>query len=151
MHLRLLAIVGLIFTSPCWAQTQSNAMEAAVLGVIEKFYDNDDVLYRKSLSERGRTKRDVDLILASAYEKLATCLVRAAEAQAREQGLPVDVVLRGISEEIITDEADTKTMSQLDWNSLNEKQAPCSRKFDNEIKLAVKKSDQSHRKSAVSD
>lgn len=138
MHLRLLAVVGIMFTGPCWAQTQSDTIEAAILGVIEKFYESGDIYHRKSLTEQGRTERDVDQILDSAYMNLATCFVLAAEAQAREQGLPVDVVLRGISEEIIIDEADTKTMLQLDWDSLKEKQAPCSRAFDNEIKLAAK-------------
>lgn len=43
--------------------------DAAILNVIEKFYDHDEIIHRRSLTDRGRTKRDVDRVLDLAYPK----------------------------------------------------------------------------------
>ena len=137
MHLRLLFLLCILFASPSWAQTQSDTIEAATLGVVEKLYETGEAFERRSLSDYGKTDRDIDLILDSAYVKMAQCFVSAAQAQAREQGLSEDVVLKIISEKIIIDETETKIMHEIDWDALNTKQAPCSTEFYADMRRAT--------------
>jgi len=139
-QMSLLVCIGTIWGPSALAQTESDMIEAAKLGVIEKLQESAAATLRVSLVRPGQSDAVSDNIVYAAYDELAGCLVEAARAQAREQGIPDSVVLKGIGDTIY-DEAEAKLFLELDSEALHVRESACNAAFDAFVASASGKRD----------
>ena len=107
-----------------WAQIDSDIIEAAKLGTIEKLYEGGGDQFRKQLAARGLSDEEVEQILFEALDAYALCLVLAARNQAHEQGLSEEIILKGFGNRTRGKEESLVLLS-LDMDALKLKRAPC--------------------------
>ena len=108
-----------------YAQDHSDTVEAAKLGVIEKLYNAGGDRFRKQLSARGLSEDEAENVLYEAIDAYALCVVLAAQAQAHEQGLSEEVILKGVGNKTRGKEESLILLS-LDTDALDLKRAPCN-------------------------
>lgn len=130
----LLVFLLMVCAPASWAQTESDDIEAAKLGLIEKLYEMDEPQFREGLANKGHSQGDINAILNAAYESLAACLVNAARSQAQEQGISVPVVLKSIGDGTSVEES--KLLRDLDWDALHVKEKACNVAFDDRLAAA---------------
>lgn len=96
MRIIFVALIVTLGPSLASSQEQEGAVEIAKLEFVEKMYASGADHFRKVLAERGLTDAEIEDVLFKAIDKYSACAVRAAQAQAQEQGLPEDIVLKGV-------------------------------------------------------
>jgi len=108
-----------------WSQSESDMLEAAKLGLIEKFYASGIEHYRTMLDDRGFSIEEKEAILFDAIDAYAACWVLVAQAQAREQGLSEDIILKGIGGRTRGKE-ESLILLALDTEALKIRRRPCT-------------------------
>ncbi len=108
-----------------WPQSESDMLEAAKLGLIEKFYASGIEHYQKTLDDRGLSSEEKESILFDAIEAFAACWVLAAQAQAREQALSEEIILKGIGGRTRGKE-ESLILLALDTEALKIRRRPCT-------------------------
>ena len=136
--MKLKQVILAIVLSPVlvYAQDHSDAVEAAKLGMIEKLYNAGGDHFRKQLSARGLSDEEVENVLFEALDAYALCVVLAAQAQAYEQGLAEEVILKGFGDKTRGREESLVLLS-LDTNALDLKRAPCKEALSNTLGTTV--------------
>ena len=131
-------VILAILLSPVlvYAQDHSDAVEAAKLGVIEKLYNAGGDHFRSQLSARGLSEDEVENELFEAIDAYALCVVLAAQAQAHEQGLSEEVILKGVGNKTRGKEESLILLS-LDTDALDVKRAPCKEALSNKLGTTV--------------
>ena len=124
MELKHVTYIFLLLPILVWAQTYSDAVEAAKLGTIEKIYKGGGDHFRTQLAGRGLSEEEVENVLFEAIDAYALCLVLAAQAQANEQGLSEEIILKGIGNKTRGKEESLILLS-LDMDALKLKRTPC--------------------------
>ena len=115
----------LLLSSLAFSQTEENALEAAKLGLIEKLHETMVPVLREELSNRELSEEEAEALIYSSIDTFAACLVLAAQSQAREQGLPEEIILKGIGDRTRGKE-ESKILLELDTGAMRLKQAPCN-------------------------
>ena len=119
------------------AQTESNVLEAAKLGLFEKTYESSAYRFRTALEAQGFSTDEIEKRLFEAVDAYAACAVLAAQAQAREQGLPEDIVLKGLGHKTRgKDEAEV--LFALDLVALKRRTAPCAKALGEAMGVEVR-------------
>lgn len=108
------------------AQDQDDALALAKLGFIEKLHAAGTEHFRRALTAKGFSSEDADEILFQAFDEYSKCVLVAVRDQAREQGLPEDIVLKGFGGKTRGKEESLILLS-LDTDAVKTKQAPCDR------------------------
>ena len=119
-----------------YAQDHSDTVEAAKLGVIEKLYNAGGDRFRKQLSARGLSEDEAENVLYEAIDAYALCVVLAAQAQAHEQGLSEEVILKGVGNKTRGKEESLILLS-LDTDALDLKRAPCNAALSDKLSNAA--------------
>lgn len=137
MKLIFFALISLVYPVIAWCQTEEDMLETAKLGLIEKMYESGEESFRTNLSNRGYSDDEVESILFDALDAYAACYVRAAQTQAREQGLSEEIILKGIGGKTRgKDEA--QVLIALDTEAMKEKQAPCRKDLGEKLGIVVR-------------
>ena len=108
-----------------WPQSADDVLEASKLGLVEKLFETMAPRLRPELASRGLSDEEVDSILFDAFDAYSDCVLAAARQQALEQGLPEDIILKGIGGRTRGKE-ESKILLELDMDALRVKQAPCN-------------------------
>lgn len=130
-------VLTLFFSTLIVAQDNSDAIEAAKLGIIEKLYERGADRYRANLVDRGLSEAEVESLLFDAFDAYALCTALAAQAQAHEQGLAVDIILKGFGSRTRGQEASFVLMA-LDTEALKLKTAPCNQSLADKLDVIVR-------------
>jgi hypothetical protein len=136
MTLKHIIVVFLLCPTLVWAQSDSDVVEAAKLGMIEKLYEGGGDHFRKHLTGRGLSDEEVENALFEAIDAYASCLVLAAQEQAHEQGLSEEIILKGIGNRTRGKEESLVLLS-LDMDALKLKRAPCREAFGEKLGITV--------------
>lgn len=115
----------LVFPTLALAQLESDALRAAKLGLIEKMYEKNADRYLVLLEARGLFGEEAEGVLFDAIDAHASCIVLAAQAQAHEQGLSTDVILKGLGNKTRGKE-ESLILLELDMDQLKLKSNPCN-------------------------
>lgn len=118
------------------AQSDGDAIEAAKLGMIEKIYKGGADHFRKQLTGQGLSDEAVAEVLFESIDAYALCLVLAAQAQAREQGLSEEIILKGIGNKTRGKEESLVLLS-LDLDALKQKRAPCRKALGDKLGMTL--------------
>ena len=119
-----------------WTQSDSESLEAAKLGLIEKIYERGAEHYRKQLAGRGLTSDEVENILFEAIDAYASCIALAAQAQAHEQGLSEEIILKGFGRRTRGKE-ESLVLLELDMDALNIRTAPCKKALGDKLGIII--------------
>ena len=133
---RRIIFIFLLFPVSGWTQYDGDAIETAKLGLIEKMYESSAGQFRKQLDGRGWSDEEVEDILFEAIDAYALCSVLAAQAQAHEQGLSEEIVLKGIGHKTRGKEESLILLS-LDTDALTLKREPCSKAFGEKLGVII--------------
>ena len=120
-----------------WTQNESGAIEAAKLGLIEKMYEKGAEQFRIQLGDRGLSDEEVEEILFEAIDAHALCSVLAAQAQAHEQGLSEEIILKGVGGQTRGKE-ESLIFLALDTDALKLKSAPCNKAFGDKLGVTIR-------------
>jgi hypothetical protein len=135
MKLALVALIAILGPSLVSSQEQESA-EIAKLEFVEKMYAGGAEHFRKALADRGLTDAEVEGMLFKAIDKYSECAVRAAQAQAREQGLPEDVVLKGVGGGTRGKE-EARILLELDMDAMKKKREPCRKELGETLGVTI--------------
>ena len=136
MGLKHITFIFLLLPISVWAQADGDAIEAAKLGAIEKMYEGVAEHYRKQLAGRGLSNEEVEDILFKAIDAYALCSVLAAQAQAHEQGLSEEIILKGVGNKTRGKEESLILLS-LDMDALKLKREPCRKALNKKLGVVV--------------
>lgn len=137
MRIKHMMFFYLLLPTLAWAQNDDDALEAAKLGLVEKMYKSGAEHYRKQLKDRGLSDQEVGSILFEAIDAYALCSVLAAQAQAHEQGLSEEIILKGVGSRTRGKE-ESLILLALDTDALKLKKAPCKRAFGYKLGVTVR-------------
>lgn len=123
MKFTLVLLIGFLLPPLALSQTESDVLEGAKTGLIEKLYKTMAPMLRSSLDDRHVSEDEIDTILFGAIDAYAACIAVAAQQKAREQGLPKDIILKGIGSETQGKEK-SKILLELVTDALKVRQSP---------------------------
>jgi hypothetical protein len=107
------------------AQLESDTLEAAKLSLFEKTYAKTAGHYLVLLEARGLFGEEAEGVLFEAIDAHAVCVVLAAQAQAHEQGLSEEVILKGLGGKTRGKE-ESLILLQLDMEQFKLKTKSCN-------------------------
>jgi hypothetical protein len=107
------------------AQLESDTLEAAKLSLFEKMYEKTADHYLVLLEARGLFGEEAEGVLFEAIDVHAVCVVLAAQAQAHEQGLSEEIILKGLGGKTRGKE-ESLILLQLDMEQFKLKTKPCN-------------------------
>jgi len=136
MKIMFIALIGTLGAGLVSSQEQESAIETAKLEFVEKMYAGGADHFRKVLAERGLTDAEIEDVLFKAIDRYAECAVRAARAQAREQGLPEDIVLKGVGGGTRGKE-EARILLDLDMEAMKKKRAPCRKELGETLGVTI--------------
>jgi hypothetical protein len=133
--MKLIFVVFLCLLSPGlgWSQSESEMMEAAKLAMIEKMYETSADTIRKQLQTLGVSEERSNEMVAVAFEKFADCVIRAANEQAKEQGLSQEIILKSFGAGT-SGKDEARIAMEIDDEALHEKQKVCDEQFNKDLK-----------------
>ncbi len=134
MRLKHFFCTMLLFPILAWPQQSDDLVEAARLGMVEKMYERMAGIYRKQLDGRGLSDERIENILFEAIDEFALCTVLAAQAQAHEQGLSEEIILKGFGRST-RGKKESLQLLTLDTDALKRKTAPCKKAFDEKFNV----------------
>jgi hypothetical protein len=135
MRIKHIVVTVLLLPSLALAQND-DAIEMAKLGIIEKMYEGSAEHFRQQLDACSLSDREIEDILFEAFDAYALCSALAAQAQAHEQGLSKEIILKGIGHRTRGKE-ESLILLALDMDALKIKGAPCKKAFGEKLGVII--------------
>ena len=126
----------LVFPTLAFAQLDSDELIAAKLGLIEKMYEKHADRFLTLLEARGLFGEQAEVVLYDAIDAHASCIVLAAQAQAHEQGISAEVILKGLGNKTRGKE-EAVIFLELDMDQFKLKTKSCNDSFGRKLGVPV--------------